>query len=87
MTQKSLPPFSAPPPSYSPHPHVPLTPSEGDVLKEWENDSPWTGLRCCVVLPLTPSWAPHPLNQGRGWGGGDSPLLFRTLAEILPAES
>lgn len=55
------------------------------MLRGWENDSPLAGLRCCVVLP--PTQRLTLLDQGRGCGNGDSPLLFGTLAEVLPAQS
>lgn len=55
------------------------------MLKGQERDSPLAGLRCCVVLP--PPQHLTLLDPSRGWGNGDSPLLFRTLAETLPAES
>lgn len=86
MTQKSLPSFSATP-SPSPHPHLPLTPSGRAMLKSKRMTlSGWAEM-LHRASPCLPPQHLILLDHSRGWGGGDSPLLFRTLAEILPAES
>lgn len=83
MTQKSLPPSSATPltqPTPPPAPH-----SQGGEPAERRMTPP--GLRAESCCPPRPPQHLTLEDQGRGWGAGDSPLLFRTLAEILPAES
>lgn len=83
MTQKCPPLFCRP--FIQPTPPPAPQSQQGTHAPGWEMPPRGAGLRCCVGPP-PPSTSLFWTTAG-ALGGGDSPLLFRTLAEILPTES